>query len=158
MRILKNKHVLTAAIVAPILALVSYFAVDFIAGEKPHAAEKGQSYPLVEKPNCRYDSGQCGMKNADFELELVVENAAGDRPVLKLVSAHPLDGVLVALLENGKRENTPREMAPQGGDGLAWSAELEPFDPGLDRLRLAASARDTLYFGDVSLKFATGEQ
>jgi hypothetical protein len=157
LNLLKNKHVLTAAIVTPILALVSYFAVDFIAGEKPHAAEKGQSYRLVEKPNCRYDSGRCGLKNGDFELELVVEDPAGNRPVLKLSSVHPLDGVMVALLEDEENEKTPMEMISQGDGGLAWSIELEPFDPGHDRLRLAASARDALYFGDAALKFAMEE-
>lgn len=158
MNLLKNKHLLTAAIVAPILALVSYFAVDFIAGEKPHAAQKGQSYRLVEKPNCRYDSGHCGLKNGDFELDLVVESPAGNRQLLKLKSVHPLDGVLVALLENEKHEKAPREMIPQGEEGLAWSIELEPFDPGRDRLRLAASAEESLYFGDVALKFTIREQ
>lgn len=158
MNLLKNKHALTAAIVTPILLLVSYFAVDFIAGEKPHAAEKGQSYRLVEKPNCRYDSGLCGLKNGDFELELVVENPAGNRPLLTLKSVHPLDGVMVALMENEKHEKAPREMIPQGEGGLAWSIELEPFDPGRDRLRLAASAHDSFYFGDVALKFTIREQ
>jgi hypothetical protein len=158
LNLLKNKHVLTAAIVAPILALGSYFAVDFIAGEKPQAAETGQSYRLVEKPNCRYDSGRCGLKNGDFELDIVVEDPAGNRPVLKLSSVHPLDGVMVALLEDEKNEKAPRKMTQQGEGGLAWSIELEPFDPGHDRLRLAASARESLYFGDVALKFTIQEQ
>lgn len=158
MNLWKSKHVLTAAIVTPILALLSYFAVDFIAGEKPRAAEKGQSYRLVEKPNCRYDSGRCGLKNGDFELDLVVENPPGNRPLLTLKSVHPLDGVMVALMENEKHEKAPREMIPQGEGGLAWSIELEPFDPDRDRLRLAASAQKSLYFGDVALKFTIREQ
>lgn len=157
MNLLKNKHVLTAAIVAPILALVSYFAVDFIAGEKPHAAKEGQSYRLVEKPNCRYDSGHCGLQNGDFELDLVMKRPAGNRPVLNLSSAHPLDGVVVALLLNEKGEQAPLAMIARGEEGLAWSVELDPFDPGHDRLRLAASARDALYFGDVALKFSMKE-
>ena len=157
MSLFKHKHVLTAAIVAPILALVSYFAVDFIAGEKPQPAEKGVSYPLVEKPNCRYPSGHCGLKNADFELDLVVESPDGSRPVLKLSSMHPLNGVMVALLAHDAGEKAPREMIPIGERGMAWSIELEPFDPGQDRLRLAASAQDTYYFGDVALKFVLQE-
>lgn len=158
MNLLKNKHVLTAAIVTPILVLVSYFAIDFIAGEKPHVAKQGQSYRLVEKPNCRYNSGRCGLKNGDFELDLVVESPASNKPLLKISSVHPLDGVMVALLENEKNEQSPREMIPKGEGGLAWSIELEPFDPDYDRLRLAASARESLYFGDVALKFTIQEQ
>ena len=57
MKFLKNKHLLTASLVAPILALMSYFAIDALVGETPHAAEEGQSYQLVEKQNCRYNSG-----------------------------------------------------------------------------------------------------
>jgi len=34
-------------LVAPVLAIMGYFALDFFVGETPHAAEEGQSYKLV---------------------------------------------------------------------------------------------------------------
>jgi len=152
--LLKNKHVLTAAIVTPVLALIGYFAFDFMMSEPPRVAEKGQSYRLVEKPNCRYDSGRCGLKNGEFELNLVIERLEDNRPVLKLTSAYPLEGVMVALLENGQDEKQPVKMQSSSDEGLTWSLELSEFVPGRDRLRLAASAQQALYFGDVALKFA----
>jgi hypothetical protein len=153
--LLKNKHVLTAAIVTPVLAIVSYFAIDLLLSEPQLVAEKGQSYPLVEKPNCRYDSGSCGLKNGEFELNLIVERQVGNRPVLKLNSVYPLEGVMVAQLEYNRDEKLPVAMQPLTGDGLNWSLELGEFEPDRDRLRLAASAQQSLYFGDVALKFAT---
>jgi hypothetical protein len=154
LNLLKNRHLLTAAIVTPILALVSYFAVDFIAGEKPHVAAEGASYRLVEKPNCRYDSGRCGLKNGEFELDLLVKRDGNGSATLKLGSAFPLDGVMVALTPEEGNEDPPRPMVPDNGEGRSWSLALDEFDPETDRLRLAASASESLYFGDVALKFA----
>ena len=62
-----------ATLMAPILALVGYFGINAILSEKPQAAEAGHSYQLVEKPNCRRSGGRCGLKNADFELNLTAE-------------------------------------------------------------------------------------
>jgi len=156
--LLRNKHVLTAAIVMPVLALISYFGVDMLVGERPHAAMQGQSYQLVEKPNCRYDSGQCGLKNGDFELGLVVEQQEDGQLMLILNSAHPLEGVLVAFSAETREDARPTEMKPDGEDGRNWSIKLSAFDPDNDRLQLAASAQDSHYFGDVSMKFATRDQ
>jgi hypothetical protein len=151
---LKNKHIVTASIVTPVLALISYFLIDYMLSEPPGVAEEGQSYPLVEKPNCRYDSGRCGLKNGEFELELVVEVMANNKPVLRLNSVHPLAGVMVALVAAGQAANPPVEMYPTDEQQQSWSVELEPFNRETDRLQVAASAQKSLYFGDVALKFA----
>jgi hypothetical protein len=155
--ILKNKHILTASLVAPILALMSYFAIDFLVGETPHAAEEGRSYQLVEKPNCRYDSGSCGLKNGDFELKLHAENLEGDRLLLVLESAFPLDGVLLGLVENGADEAHPVEMRPAGDDGLSWSLDVARQNPEKDRIHLVASSAGSLYYGDAAMKFTLFE-
>ena len=75
----KNKHLVVAMLVAPILAILAWYAIDVLVGEKPRPAEEGQSYPLAEKPNCRYGSGACGLKNADFELQLSTRPMGPDR-------------------------------------------------------------------------------
>lgn len=156
MGILKNKHVVIAMLVAPILALISYFAVDAIVSEKPHAAKPGDRYALVEKPNCRYSSGQCGLKNGDFEVTLTTEWRDADRMLLMLKSVAPLEGALVALVEpsdvNSDGEQ-PLEMAPEGSDGLRWSLELPKPDRESDRLRVVVSSNQTLYYGDAAMKF-----
>ncbi|MBT8046996.1 MAG: hypothetical protein HKN57_06255 [Xanthomonadales bacterium] len=150
---LKNKHLMTAMLVAPVLALISYFAIDAWVGESPHAAREGQSYSLVEKPNCRYNSGACGLKNGDFELVLVPEPGNGGRLVLELKSEFPLDGVVLALVDQETGERPPEEMGPVDDSGLVWSLDLERPDPEKSRLRLVASSRQALWYGDTSLKF-----
>jgi len=65
-----NKHVIIAMLVAPVLAIMAWFAVDYFIGERPHAAKEGAAYTLIAKSNCRYDSGQCDLENSDFKLNL----------------------------------------------------------------------------------------
>lgn len=149
----KNKHVIIATLMAPVLALVAYFGVNAMLSEKPQAAEPGQSYQLAEKPNCRYSSGLCGLKNADFELTLTFEMRGSARMLLKLESEHPLDGVLVALAEDKADEQNPMEMRATATSGLHWSLDMVRPDPDIHRLHLVASSGGTLYFGDAATKF-----
>jgi len=153
----KDKHVLIATLMAPVLGLVAYFGMGALFGEKPQPAEAGLSYKLVEKPNCRYSSGLCGLKNVDFELTLTFEALGNDQLLLKLVSENPLNGVKLALVANVTDENQPRDMRATSDDGLNWSLDIERPDPERDRLLLVASSRNTLYFGDVATKFTSSE-
>lgn len=157
MNILKNRHVLVASLVAPVLAILAYFAMDYLFSDPPQAAVEGQSYPLVEKPNCRYDSGFCGLKNNDFELELSYSRLAGERLLLNLKSAFPLDGVMAVVVRSETDEAPPQAMKAEDGAGLEWSMELSVSASGTDRIRLAASAAGSLYFGDVSTRFTLAE-
>ncbi|MGY0646152.1 MAG: hypothetical protein ACW7DN_16410, partial [Paraglaciecola chathamensis] len=59
----KNKHIITALIVTPLLAIAGYFATDYIVSERPQQAQQGGQYQLAALPNCRYASGKCGLKN-----------------------------------------------------------------------------------------------
>jgi len=155
--VLKNKHVMTASIVAPILALIAYFGFDFLVGEKPQAAEEGKSYKLVEKPNCRYNSGQCGLKNGDFELTIGTESLGDERHRLVLESAFPLDGIKVSVVESEADGKRPVDMQPMSDDGLSWSLEVGSIDAEQSRLRLVASSSGSLYYGDAAMKFTARE-
>ena len=157
MSIFKSKHVVTASIVAPVLALIGYFGINALVGESPQAAEEGQSYQLVEMPGCRYSSGHCSLKNGDFELNFSTESVDGDRLLLLLKSEFPLDGVKVALIENETNEKQPVDMQATGEQGLDWSLEIARPDPERNRLRLVASANGSLYFGDAAMKFTLQE-
>ena len=156
--ILKNKHMVIAMLMAPVLALISYYVVNALVSETPLAAEAGQSYQLVEKPNCRRNSGNCSLKNGDFELELSFEWLDNNRMLLKLGSVHPLEGVLVALVENETDDKRPVEMRPMGDDGLVWSLDVAHPKPERHRLHLVASSNQSLYFGDVATKFTQENQ
>ena len=66
----KNKHVVIAMLVAPVLSILAWLAVDYFISERPHVAESGATYALIAKSNCRYDSGQCDLENSDFSLSM----------------------------------------------------------------------------------------
>ncbi len=142
-------------VMAPLLGLASYFAFGVLFAEKPQPAEVGQTYKLVEKPDCRRSGGMCGMKNVDFELTLTVERLDNGRMLLKLKSEYPLDGVKLALVENAADEEQPVDMQATGSDGLNWVLEIKIPDPEHDRLHLATSSRQTFYFADVATKFTS---
>ena len=121
---------------APLLGLATYFAVNALVSEKPHAAEAGKSYLLVEKPNCRYASGNCGLKNGDFELQLNFELLENDRLMLKLRSVNSLEGVMLAMVENEADEEQPVDMRAMGDDGLVWALDITTPDPERHRCQI----------------------
>lgn len=148
----RNRHVIVAMLVAPLLALLAWFSADYLFGERPEAAQAGRSYALVEQPGCRYAGGDCGLKNADFELRLTIEPSANGAAVLELQSAFPLDGVIAALVTGGD-EQEPQALRRAAPGDRDWTIELPPVRAERDRLRLAATAAGATYFGEVSLKF-----
>jgi len=153
MSFFKNKHLVVAMLVAPVLAILAWYAIDALVGEKPSPAEAGQSYPLVEKPNCRYGSGACELGNADFELRLSTRSLGAGRVELELQSEFPLQGVVVSLVANDQEETPPQAMQLRSTDGTAWSIDIPRPDPERHRLRLAASAQGSVYYGDAATKF-----
>ena len=75
MSIMTNKHVLAALLVAPILAVLAWYGAGQFTddGEQQAApAQEGTSYPLIERPGCRYPGGKCGLSNESFRLAIVV--------------------------------------------------------------------------------------
>lgn len=66
----KNKHVVVALIVAPILAILSWYATGFIVDEKEHVMKDGAVYTLVVRPNCRWASGKCTLSNSDLQIDI----------------------------------------------------------------------------------------
>jgi hypothetical protein len=146
-----NKHVVIAMIVAPILSILAWFAVGNMAGEKAEPAQAGQSYPLVEKSNCRYESGNCDLENEDFKLSLFYQDGASG-PQLVLRSSHPLEGVVLAV-GNPDSEVQPGAMRAADGQGLEWLQALEGRPGAAQRIRLAARADGSSYFADASTMF-----
>ena len=157
----KNKHVVAALLIAPILALISYFAVDRMVSEQPHAAKPGSEYVLVEKPNCRYQSGRCQLKNGDFEVTLTAQSLDAEKSRLQLDSKVALKGVRIALLKPNKDQNAteqyvevtvPLSMTTADQSGYRWSLDL-PHITQQDRLRLVAAAQESLYYGESATRF-----
>ena len=69
------------------------------------------------------------------------------------MSENPLNGVKLALVQNGIDEDQPMDMRLVGNDGLNWSVDIPRPDPERDRLHLVALSGQTLYFGDVATSF-----
>jgi hypothetical protein len=145
-----NKHVVIALIVAPILSVLAWFAVSSWVGEKPRAAEAGNSYPLVAQSNCRWPSGQCDMENQDFSLSISIDSNRR----LVLVSRHALDGVMLAL-GDASVTSQPRAMTSMDAVGLHWELPLESELSIDDRIQLVARAGGRQFFGDAATVFAT---
>ena len=96
MQILKNKHLILAMFVAPVLAIIAYFSVDSIVSEKPQAALQGSSYKLAAKSNCRYQSGNCTLKNGDIEVQIRARRIAGKEIELSMFSELPVQNAIIS--------------------------------------------------------------
>ncbi|WP_040482267.1 hypothetical protein [Luminiphilus syltensis] len=146
--LMKNKHVVIAMLVTPVLAVLAWFAVGWFMGGDllmPQKAEPGQSYPLVEQSGCRYGGGICRLRNEDFQLEIsrLDQESAG----LRISSVFPLDSLLLGLVNQGPEAPT---AARQVGDNPGeWQLELAQLPGSDDRLRLIAMRAGVMYFGEA---------
>jgi len=150
---LKNKHVIVAMLVAPVLAVIAYFSVDHFVSEKPHKAAAGKTYQLVERPNCRYASGKCELKNGNFLITLTPEFLEDGRIRLNLVSKFDLQGVKYAVLRNRESNPLPAEMAAVNNSPTIWTAILSEKMTEQSRIQLVVAAADSLYYADASTAF-----
>ncbi|MHA7816605.1 MAG: hypothetical protein ACX93N_09025 [Pseudohaliea sp.] len=146
---LRNRHVLIALLVTPVLALLAWFGVGQLAGEKPAPAEPGRAYPLVEQPNCRYASGACDLRNADLELHIRLGD--GREPKVTVTSSHPLERVQLAHAREAGND-LPGDLA-RVAEGR-WEGQLRARPVEGDRLRLVAQGAGAFYYGEVATAFA----
>ena len=148
-----NKHVVTAFIVAPILALISYFATDKVVSEKPSVAKEGAAYPLSVKPNCRYQSGLCTLENGDLTIHLeFLENGAG-RAIFIAQSNLALEGLKVGVEYSSESELDELnlfDLEPQSDDLTEWSLELAQQVNHESELKVVAKARQALFYASIS--------
>lgn len=154
MRFYKNKHVVTAMIIAPLLAVLAYFGVDMMVKEQPHVAAAGQAYPLLAKSNCRFSSGKCDLENASFNSQLSVED---EHRLLKLVSSHALQNATVGFIDADGNEISPANMQALDNTNRSWQLEL-PSNLDSDSLaRVALTANDAFYFAETTMRFSAYE-
>jgi hypothetical protein len=149
---LRNRHIIIALLVTPVLAVLAWIGVGQLAGETPAPAEAGRAYPLVEQPNCRYASGACDLRNADLELRIVLDDGSESR--VTVTSSHPLDRVQLALAI-GDGNDLPGDLV-RIVDGR-WEGQLRMRPGAGDRLRLVAHGAGALYYGEAATAFARPE-
>lgn len=166
MGFLKNKHLILAMFIAPLLAVIAYFAVDQVVSEKPHAAVDGVSYKLVAKSNCRYKSGICTLENGDIEVKLRVEIIDNSRAEVFLSSELPVQSALVSFVDDLGYEaisdesinsesinHKPKLMVASVEDPGTWSVVIDSVPTEKSTLRLALRISDTLYYAETAAAF-----
>lgn len=147
-----NRHVVVAMLVAPVLAIVAWFAVDYLVAERPHAAREGATYKLVAKPNCRYASGQCDLENGDFRLTLRPGMLAASSIALTLTSSHALESAVLALVASESGQ-PPSPMTRTADDGREWQGLL-PHSASADaHIRVAVTAQGATWYAEVPIVF-----
>ena len=151
----KNKHVVVALLVAPVLAILSWFAVDRLVAEQPHEAKAGAAYPLVARSNCRYPSGRCDLHNKDFQLTLA-RGYRGGIDTLELESRHALSAASLALGASVASLSVPRVMQQVDGDGVLWTVPAGDSVGEDGVLRLAVVAGQSTYYAEFSAAFLSG--
>ena len=149
---LRNKHVVIAMLVAPVLAIMAWFAVDYFVAERPHAAKPGSAYTLIAKSNCRYASGQCDLENADFKLGIRPGMVSASSIALTLSASHELQSAARGSVD-GDDIQPPVPMTRTDNAGKEWQALLP--NPASDdaSIRVAVTANDATWFAEVPVVF-----
>ena len=147
-----NKHVVVAMLVAPVLAIMAWFAIDYFIGERPHAAKEGAAYTLIAKSNCRYDSGFCDLENSDFKLNLRPISVTADSVQLEMTSAFPLQSAILGMVNNGVAA-APSPMVATNDEGLHWTTRIDAPAGDNATIRVAATAQGSTWYAEVPTVF-----
>jgi hypothetical protein len=147
-----NKHVAVAMLVAPVLSILAWFAVDYLLSERPHAARPGASYRLVAKSNCRYASGECDLENGDFELHVQAAEIAATTVTLRLRSRFALQQATIGLI-NSESRSAPAQMTSIDAGGTRWTATLALPDDDASTLGIAVNSKGATYFAEIPITF-----
>lgn len=134
---------------APILGLISYFAVDYAVKEVPHKLQDRHYYKLLVKSNCRWDSGYCTLTNGDVELNLSVKRINTDT-VLLLKSKTGLAQVNVAIVEHIESQKQPELM--QNSNNNNYYYVMPAFLPNM-YLQLSVKIKKSIFYTVVPLIF-----
>lgn len=100
----KNKHVIVAMVVAPILAVLAWFATGMLVDEKPHVMQKGGVYTLNVRSNCRWESGNCTLENKDISINFTGKYTSYTLE-LAAKSSVALSEIKIAYDKNDKPQN-----------------------------------------------------
>lgn len=149
--IFTNKHVVLALIIAPILSVIAWFAVDAFIGEQPHAAKTGQSYPLVAQSNCRYESGACDLENEDFTVTIQLIDGS-----YLLSSEYRIESALMAAGSSAEVP-APNPMQPIGATGKSWRIDGLGVPEAEDRIFVVIQSNGVTFFGDAATVFTRAD-
>jgi hypothetical protein len=158
MSILKNKHLILAMFVAPTLAIIAYFSVDYAVSEKPQAAKEGGTYKLAAKSNCRYQSGVCTLKNGDIEVSIRSQRIDAKEVELTMHSELPIQQAIISYAtvdfesEPAKMAVNPASTGMDDETGDRYII-LSLKDPENSKLRFAFNISDVMYYAETTAIF-----
>ena len=151
----RNKHLIVAMLIAPVLAITAWFAIDYFVAERPHAAKEGAAYTLIAKSNCRYDSGQCDLENGEFKLSIRPTSVTADYVRLEMTSAFPLQSATVGLVNDGDPA-TPSPMEPTTDEALRWTTRIDRPNGDNSTILIAVMAQRATWYAEVPTVFLEG--
>ncbi len=154
----KNKHLIIAMLVAPCLAIMAWYAVDFFVAEKPHVAEPGAAYPLVARSNCRWESGECELVNNDLEMTITPVELGAQHTRLSLESEFPLTQATFALLVDGNEVAANAEHDVSADAPAQMTVTIPAFADPEGMLRVAVTVHESVYFAEVPVVFMRPEK
>ena len=154
----KNKHIIVAMLVGPMLAIMAWFAVDWFVAEQPQAAKAGTSYSLIAKSNCRYESGQCDLVNNDFKLIIRPAELLSYQTTLTIDSEFPLQNVTVGLVSNAVEKTADAQPDGKGNLSERWKVRLPAEPEATSTLRIAVTAQGAVYYAEVPVIFLNPEE
>ena len=152
MSIFKNKHIIVAMLVAPVLAIIAYFATDHIVSEKPHKVQQGQAYKLAANPNCRYPSGQCTLRNGDIEINVRLERISDATLKLVLKSSTPIQQALASFATEST-EPQPTTLYRSAVDVDTWNAEFRQTGIENSTMRLVVEISGSKFYAETAAVF-----
>ena len=148
----KNKHLIVAMLVAPVLSILAWFAVDYFIAERPHAAKEGAAYTIIAKSNCRYDSGQCDLENKDFKLSIRSMSVSSGSIQLEITSAFPLQSGTLGLVNDGVPA-VPSPMASTTDEALHWTTRIDRPHGENSTIRVAVTSNGATWYAEVPTVF-----
>lgn len=152
MQILKNKHLILAMFIAPVLAIIAYFSVDYMVSEKPHAALPGGTYQLAANSNCRYQSGACTLKNGDIEVHIHASRTDDKDVKLSLNSTLPIQHAIISYV-TGDIASEPAKLNANSAEMGNWDITISLANPEKTKIRLALNIADSLYYAETTAIF-----
>jgi hypothetical protein len=148
----KNKHVVIAMLVAPVLSIMAWFSIDYFLSERPHAAKEGAAYSLIAKSNCRYDSGQCDLENSDFKINIRPMSITSGSVQLELTSVFPLQSATLGVVNNGLSA-PPTEMMPTTDEFLHWTTRIDRPAGDSSTIRVAVTSDGSTWYAEIPIIF-----
>lgn len=150
---LKNKHLIIALIIAPILAVLAYFATDMLVAEEPALAKQGVQYPLVAHPSCRYESGRCVLQNGNFKLHVTGESFDDGRLIISIRSEFPLEQANISVVRSTDEFKGPSAMQSVDNDLNHWRLSIQAVKPSEQLMRVVVMAGGAVYYGETAMLF-----